>query len=145
MKNTNTHRLDAVAHDLHPDFLSTRLAGSLADRWECPALPVQHHYAHIYSLMAEHKIDHSKRVLGIAADGVGYGNEREAWGGEVLLADYAAYDFELGFPATYMWLMFLLVVLEMPLVTAPVTLYRRRRPVPAASLPRPASGRPGAA
>jgi hypothetical protein len=39
-----------------------------------------------------------------------------------LLADYAEYDFELGFPATYMWYMFLLVVAEMPLVTAPVTL-----------------------
>lgn len=40
-----------------------------------------------------------------------------------LLADYAEYDFELGFPATYMWYMFVLVVFETPLVTAPVTLY----------------------
>jgi len=40
-----------------------------------------------------------------------------------LLADYAEYDFELGFPARYMWYMFMLVILEMPLVTAPVTLY----------------------
>ncbi len=40
-----------------------------------------------------------------------------------LLADWAEYDFELGFPATYLWYMFLMIVLEMPLVTAPVTLY----------------------
>ncbi len=84
MKNTNTLNLDAIAHDLHPQFLSTRLARHLAERWECPTFAVQHHYAHIYSLMAEHKIGDSQRVLGIAADGVGYGNEKEAWGGEIL-------------------------------------------------------------
>ncbi|MBU7004458.1 MAG: carbamoyltransferase HypF, partial [Theionarchaea archaeon] len=84
MKNTSTVRLDAVAHDLHPDFLSTRLASSLSESWDCPAFPVQHHFAHIYSLAAEHGIDPESRMMGIAADGVGYGNEKETWGGEVL-------------------------------------------------------------
>jgi len=84
MKNTNTLHLDAIAHDLHPEFLSTKLARSLAERWECPSFPVQHHYAHIFALMAEHGIGSSERVLGIVCDGVGYGNEREAWGGEIL-------------------------------------------------------------
>jgi hydrogenase maturation protein HypF len=48
---------------------------------------VQHHFAHIYSLAAEHGIDPESRVMGIAADGVGYGNQKETWGGEVLGLD----------------------------------------------------------
>ena len=84
MRNTNTLHLDAVAHDLHPGFLSTMLASSLAENWSCPAFPVQHHYAHIYSLMTENKVGDSQRVLGIVCDGVGFGNEKESWGGEIL-------------------------------------------------------------
>jgi hydrogenase maturation protein HypF len=84
MRNTNTLHLDAIAHDLHPDFLSTRLARSLAETWDCEAFPVQHHYAHLHSLIAEKGIDQSEGVLGIVSDGVGYGTEKEVWGGEVL-------------------------------------------------------------
>ncbi len=84
MRTTNTLRLDAVAHDLHPAFLSTKLAQSLAERWSCPAFPVQHHFAHLHSVMAENGIDRDKQVLGIVCDGVGYGTPNQAWGGEIL-------------------------------------------------------------
>jgi len=84
MRNLGIDKVDIVAHDRHPEFYSTRLAEELSRRWECPAVSVQHHFAHLYSLMAERKIDPSKRVMGIVCDGVGYGTAREAWGGEVL-------------------------------------------------------------
>jgi hydrogenase maturation protein HypF len=87
MKNTNTLHLDAVAHDLHPDFLSTRLARSLSETWDCPAYPVQHHFAHVYSLMAERRVKIGRRVMAIVSDGYGYGTDGEAWGGEVLGVD----------------------------------------------------------
>ena len=75
---------EIVAYDLHPDYLSTRYA--LGRR--CPvAIGVQHHHAHVASVMAEHGL--SGPVLGLAYDGTGYGSDGAAWGGELLLADYA--------------------------------------------------------
>lgn len=68
----------AVAHDLHPDFYATRFAASL----EIPAIGVQHHHAHIASVMAEQRV--SGAVIGLALDGYGYGPTGEAWGGELL-------------------------------------------------------------
>ena len=74
--------IDAVAHDLHPDFESTRLAISIARRLGVPAIGVQHHHAHVGVVQAEHG-DHG-RVIGLALDGVGLGTDRTAWGGELL-------------------------------------------------------------
>ena len=74
--------LHAVAHDLHPDFHSTRLAIALARHLGVPAVAVQHHHAHIGVVMAEHRID--TPVIGLALDGVGLGSDGSAWGGEVL-------------------------------------------------------------
>jgi len=70
-----------VAADLHPDYVSTRFAQKL----ERPVLPVQHHYAHVVSCMAENQLEGT--VLGVAWDGTGYGLDGTVWGGEFLLTD----------------------------------------------------------
>jgi hydrogenase maturation protein HypF len=75
-----------IAHDLHPEYLSTKWA--LAQ--DLPLVGVQHHHAHIASVTAEHGI--SERVIGMAFDGTGYGEDGRIWGGEVLLADWAGYE-----------------------------------------------------
>ena len=77
---------EIIAHDLHPEYLSTKWALEQ----ELPKVGVQHHHAHIVSVTAENAI--SERVVGIAFDGTGYGEDRRIWGGEVLLADWASYE-----------------------------------------------------
>lgn len=70
-------RPEIIAHDLHPQFLSTRFARELAEEYDAVLCPVQHHRAHIASVTTE-------EVVGIAIDGVGYGDDGTIWGGEVL-------------------------------------------------------------
>jgi hydrogenase maturation protein HypF len=76
-----------LAHDLHPDYFSTRYA--LAQDG-VRTVAVQHHHAHIASAMAEHQLGGD--VVGIAYDGTGYGTDGTAWGGEVLLASYEGFE-----------------------------------------------------
>ncbi|MEU3936206.1 carbamoyltransferase HypF [Streptomyces sp. NPDC029044] len=79
---------ELVAADRHPGYHSTRWAARLAGR--APVL-VQHHHAHIASAMAEHGLDGTTPVIGVAFDGTGYGDDGTVWGGEVLLAGYTGF------------------------------------------------------
>ncbi len=80
-----------IAHDVHPDYLSTKYAQAQCSIASLQSLiPVQHHHAHIASVMGEHGL--SGPVIGVAFDGTGYGTDGTIWGGEFLVADSA--DFE---------------------------------------------------
>ncbi|TEX49389.1 MAG: carbamoyltransferase HypF [Rhodocyclaceae bacterium] len=80
-------RPDIIAHDLHPDYPSTHLAGRLADRWDVPLHGVAHHAAHLAAICAEHGVNGP--LTGLAIDGVGLGPDGGAWGGELLHLDRA--------------------------------------------------------
>lgn len=72
-----------VVHDLHPDYLSTRWA---TEEQELPTLAVQHHHAHLASVLAEHRV--VGQAIGIILDGTGYGWDKTVWGGEILVGDF---------------------------------------------------------
>ncbi len=74
-----------IAHDLHPDYLSTRWAMGRPE----PKLAVQHHHAHVASCMAENGL--REKVIGVAFDGAGFGTDGRIWGGEFLVCDYAGF------------------------------------------------------
>lgn len=76
-----------VAHDLHPDYASTRYA---MGRKEPSKIAVQHHHAHVASALAERGLEGP--VLGVAYDGIGYGLDGTAWGGELLLANASRFE-----------------------------------------------------
>jgi len=76
----------AMAHDLHPGYLSTQWAL----RQGVETHGIQHHYAHIGSVMAEKGL--FGRVLGVAFDGTGYGTDGNLWGGEVFVADIEGFE-----------------------------------------------------
>lgn len=76
-------QIDAVAHDLHPDFHSSRIAQQLAGELGVPAIAVQHHHAHIAVVQAEQGWT-DEPLIGLALDGVGLGEDGTSWGGEVL-------------------------------------------------------------
>ena len=73
-------KVDIVACDTHPEYLSTKFASELTP----PKIPVQHHWAHIAACMAENEIE--APALGVSWDGTGYGLDASIWGGEFLLA-----------------------------------------------------------
>ncbi len=84
-------QVEVITCDLHPKFTTTKLARDLAEENRWQLIQVQHHYAHIAALMAEHAVD---EMVGICCDGYGYGTDGEAWGGEILLCTSESSDFK---------------------------------------------------
>ena len=78
-------RPQLIVRDLHPDYMTSTLAEELGREWDVPVMPLQHHYAHIHAVLAEHKI--MEPVIGLALDGTGYGEDGTIWGGECLFVD----------------------------------------------------------
>ena len=72
---------EAIVCDLHPDYLSTSYALDSG----LPVLRLQHHFAHVYGVLAEN--GHDAPALGLALDGTGYGTDGTIWGGELLFVD----------------------------------------------------------
>jgi len=75
---------EVVACDLHPRFNTSKLAKVLSSEFKIPLIKVQHHYAHLSSLMAESGIE---KIVGICCDGAGYGMDGNVWGGEIMIYD----------------------------------------------------------
>ena len=75
-----------VVADVHPDYLSTKYAGTLG----LPVVHVQHHFAHVAACMAENELEDP--VLGVSWDGTGYGSDGTIWGGEFLVPRGDSFD-----------------------------------------------------
>jgi len=78
---------EVVAYDLHPGYLSSRYALSRPD---VKAIGIQHHWAHIASVLAEHGV--VEPVIGLVADGTGYGTDEAIWGCECLIASLEGFE-----------------------------------------------------
>jgi hydrogenase maturation protein HypF len=86
------HQPSAIAIDLHPEYLATKQGKELAATNSLPLYSIQHHHAHIAACMVENGLPlDTPPLLGIALDGLGYGEDGTFWGGEFLLADYCSY------------------------------------------------------
>jgi len=71
---------EIIACDLHPQYNSTIYAKKLAEKYNAKLVQIQHHKSHVASVAAEHKL---KDYIGIATDGLGYGDDGKIWGGEI--------------------------------------------------------------
>lgn len=82
----------ALACDLHPGYAATQIARAQAQEMGLPLISCQHHHAHLAACLAENDVAlNAAPVLGVALDGLGFGDDGTLWGGEFLLVDYAAY------------------------------------------------------
>jgi hydrogenase maturation protein HypF len=83
---------EVLARDLHPDYASSRLANAEANDAGLPLVGCQHHHAHIAACLIDNGVPlEAPPVIGVALDGIGYGEDGTLWGGEFLLADYVGY------------------------------------------------------
>ena len=90
-KRVYDFKLDIIVCDKHPQYETSKWAEKLRTRDSSLALvEVQHHYAHILAVKAEHKL--SGKVLGFAFDGTGYGDDGKIWGAEIMIADEHRYE-----------------------------------------------------
>lgn len=83
---------EMVVCDLHPDYLSTRFAHAYAEEHNIPLMQVQHHHAHLASVLAENHLPIEDLVVGLCFDGTGYGTDTKIWGGEVLTGNVKGYQ-----------------------------------------------------
>ncbi|MBK6765677.1 MAG: carbamoyltransferase HypF [bacterium] len=83
-------RPELVACDLHPDYVTTRMAEKWSKQHGVPLVRVQHHHAHLAATLAEHHC--RDRALCIALDGTGYGTDGTVWGGELLFGNFESFD-----------------------------------------------------
>ncbi len=78
----------AVAVDLHPDYLSTKYGLDLSCKSNLPLVQVQHHHAHLAACLADNSWNSEEPVIGLIFDGTGFGTDGNIWGGEVLIGGY---------------------------------------------------------
>ena len=88
LKLTNS-KIDVIACDLHPKFVTTKMANDFGNELQCPVIPVQHHHAHLAALMGENNIN---EMIAIVCDGFGYGSDETAWGGEILYGNHDGFQ-----------------------------------------------------
>jgi hydrogenase maturation protein HypF len=81
---------EIVACDLHPDYVSRRIAEQYAKKHKLKLVPVQHHYAHLAGVMAEYGL--KGKVVGVSYDGTGYGTDKTIWGSEVMVLDFSGFE-----------------------------------------------------
>ncbi len=86
--HSSPKNIECIAADLHPDYPSSRWAKDFAKNLGIPFVPVQHHVAHAYAVLAEH--GHTGPALALCLDGMGLGFDKKAWGGELLFVHPAA-------------------------------------------------------
>ncbi|RZN37242.1 MAG: carbamoyltransferase HypF [Methanophagales archaeon ANME-1-THS] len=80
---------DAIGVDLHPRYPTRRYGKQLSEEWSIELVEVQHHWAHAASLLLDRAVD---EIVALTLDGTGYGVDGTAWGGEILHANYKAFD-----------------------------------------------------
>ncbi len=86
------HEAQLLAFDLHPEYLSVKLGRERSEITGIPLVETQHHHAHIAACLAENDVPiDAKPLIGVALDGIGFGDDGTFWGGEFLLADYRSY------------------------------------------------------
>ncbi len=82
---------DAIGADLHPQFLTTKRGQQLSSEFDIPFFQFQHHFAHLGALALDAKVDPEEKIICVALDGTGYGEDGTIWGGEILFGNYMEY------------------------------------------------------